>query len=111
MVFCILAIVALGLAAHMTRPTRADFEQMVEDAVRSRIAATELEQTDDIGNAFVLAGCKLRTTQCVDLLMATVHVDIQRGLLTTSLDYEGLKRRGHCIGAFGRFWCKGDKDL
>ena len=100
---------ALAVLAHLTRPTRAHFELMLEDAVRSRIAATEQEQTDDVGHAFVLAGCKLRTSQCVQLLMASMQVEVQRGLLTTSLNYEGLKRRGHCIGAFGRFWCRGDK--
>ena len=100
---------AVGVVAHLTRPTQAQFELMLEDAVRNRIAATELEQTDDVGHAFVLAGCKLRTAQCVQLLMASVKVEVQRGLLTTSLEYEGLKQRGQCIGAFGRFWCRGDK--
>ncbi len=108
LIAAIAALIAVAVAAHLTRPTRADFERMVDAAVRARIAATELEQADDIGNAFVLAGCKLRTTQCVELLMATVHVDIQQGILTSSLEYEGLKRRGRCIGAFHRFWCSSD---
>ena len=104
-VLLVLAAV-LAAAAVMTRPTGADFDAMVERALRDRIAAAEVGATGGTAvGTLALVGCKLRPDDCVRLLRGAMTVRVTRGVFTTRVEFEGLNRRGSCLGAFGRFWC------
>ncbi len=100
-------IVALaGIAAHLTRPGRADLEAMIDKAVREKVANTDLDTSGEPVATLALAACKLRPSDCAALVREAVKVKVEKGLFTSRARVEGLGREASCLGVFGRFFCR-----
>jgi hypothetical protein len=109
----LVAIVAIlllvGIAAAATRPGPAAFDAMLADAIRARIANTDIgANEDDAIGTIALAACKLRPTDCIEIVRQTLDVTFDEGLFVTRATVRGLSREASCIGAFTRFFCRGD---
>jgi hypothetical protein len=104
-VLLILAIAA-GVAM-LTRPGEAEFDAMLKEAVQQKIATTDIgSQGDDAIGTVALIGCKLRPTDCVNLLRDALDVTMTDHKLYTSFTVKGLKRETTCTGAFTKIWCQ-----
>ncbi len=104
--FLMLAGAVLALAAFATRPGPEAFEALLDRAVRARVADTDLDAGREPLPTLALAACKLRPTDCVQVLRQALEVTYDRRLLTTRATVRGLGRETTCIGVFGRFFCR-----
>lgn len=98
-------VVVVALIAVATRPNEKDFDRMLDAAVREKIATTDVDASGDALGTIALVGCKLRPTDCVRLLREALDVKITQSAFTTRVEFEGINRKGACIGAFRKFWC------
>jgi hypothetical protein len=106
LILALIVILGLaGLAAHLTRPGEAEFDAALDAAVRDRIARTDVGEGSDGPLAEIaLAACKLRPSDCIELLRRSMDVQFEERAFTTRATVEARDRRASCIGAFGRFW-------
>lgn len=106
LVLLVLAVGILGLAAHLTRPGEAQLSVLIDAAVRERVANTDIDASGDPVATMALAACKLRPSDCSDLVRQALEVRLERRAFTTRAVIKGLGRQTHCIGVFGRFFCE-----
>jgi hypothetical protein len=106
--FLILAalVVLVALAAAVTRPGPAEFDAMLDEAIRTRVANADLEARGDALPTLALAACKLRPSDCVAVVRQALDIHFDEGAFTTRVTVEGFRRSTTCTGAFGRFFCE-----
>lgn len=104
----LLAIIAiLAVAAWATRPGEAEFNALLKELIERKIATTDIGASgDDALGTIALVGCKLRPTDCVNLIRDSLDVTIAKHALHTSYSLKGLGREATCTGAFTRIWCE-----
>lgn len=95
----------LAGAAIATRPGPAAFDSMLEDAIRDRVANTDIDASGEALPTLALAACKLRPSDCVRLVRDTLDVRFDEELFVTRATVEGFGRTTTCTGAFTRFVC------
>lgn len=100
-----IALILLAVAAALTRPGPAEFDAMLEAAIRDRVANTDISAEGEPFGTVALAACKLRPSDCVRLVRQSLEVRFERRLLFTRATVEGFGRSVTCRGAFGRFVC------
>lgn len=100
-------VVLVALAAAVTRPGPAEFDAMLDEAIRTRVADTDLETGGDALPTLALAACKLRPSECVAVVRQALDVRFDERAFTTRVTVEGFRRSTTCTGAFGRFFCRG----
>ena len=104
--FLVILAIAAGVAM-LTRPGEAEFDAMLKEAVQQKIATTDIgSQGEDAIGTVALIGCKLRPTDCVNLLRDALDVTMTDHKLYTSFTVKGLKRETTCTGAFTKIWCQ-----
>lgn len=100
-------VLGLGVAAAATRPGEAEFDATLDQAIRDKVAKSDIgEGKGGPLSQVALAGCKLRPSDCVKLVRRALDVQFEEHTFYTRVAVEGLERRGSCIGAFGRFFCR-----
>jgi len=105
LVALVLILLVAGAAA-VTRPGPEQFDAMLGQAIRDRVANTDIgEGGGDAIDAVALAACKLRPTDCISLVRKAIDVRMDERVLYTVADVSGFGRDARCYGAFGRFWC------
>lgn len=110
LILILLAVVALvAVAAAFTRPGPAEFDAMLDTAIRDRVANTDLDSSGEALPTLALAACKLRPSDCVALVREALDVRFDEGVFVTRVAVEGLRHSTTCTGVFGRFFC--DKPL
>jgi hypothetical protein len=102
----LLVVLAAG-AAMATRPGPAEFDAMLDAAIRDRVANTDIGAQGEALPALALAACKLRPTDCVTIVRDTLDVRFEQRLFWTTARVEGWGREMTCRGAFTRFTCDG----
>lgn len=100
-------VVLVALAAAVTRPGPAEFDAMLDEAIRARVANTDLEAGGDALPTLALAACKLRPSDCAAVVRQALDIRVDERAFTTHVTVEGFRRSTTCTGAFGRFFCKG----
>ena len=106
LILILAALAALvAVAAIATRPGPAQFDAMLDDAIRHRVANTDIDASGETLPTLALAACKLRPSDCVRILRDALDVRFDEGLFLTRATVEGLGRTTTCTGAFGRFLC------
>lgn len=100
-------VVLVALAAAVTRPGPAAFDAMLDQAIRTRVANTDLQAGGDALPTLALAACKLRPSDCVAVVRQALDVRFEERAFTTRVTVEGFRRSTTCTGAFGRFFCRG----
>ena len=104
--FLVVLVIVAGVAM-LTRPGEAAFDAMLKEAVQQKIATTDIgSQGDDAIGTVALIGCKLRPTDCVNLLRDALDVTVKDQALYTSFTVKGLNRETTCTGAFTKIWCR-----
>jgi hypothetical protein len=98
-------IILVALAAAVTRPGPAEFDAMLDEVIRTRVANADLEAGGDALPTLALAACKLRPTDCVAVVRQALDVRFDERAFTTRVTVEGFRRSTTCTGAFGRFFC------
>jgi hypothetical protein len=106
LILLLLAALGLGIAAHLTRPGEAELAAQIEAAVRERVANTDLDASGDPVATVALAACKLRPSDCADLVRGVLDVRMERGPFATRAVIGGFGRETRCLGVFGRFFCR-----
>lgn len=94
-----------AVAAALTRPGPAEFDAMLDRAIRDRVASTDVDLSGEALPAVALAACKLRPTDCVRLVREALDVRFEERLLFTRATVTARDRTTTCRGAFGRFVC------
>ncbi len=102
----LILLVLIGIAAAITRPGPAEFDAMLERAIRDRVANTDIGADADLGPTIALAACKLRPSDCVALVRGSMDVAFDEGIFVTRARVKGLNRETRCLGVFGRFFCE-----
>lgn len=103
------ALVAIGLgAAFVTKPGAAEFDAMLREAIREKIATTDVGSGEDPFATIALVGCKLRPSDCFELVRGALEVRIEDRVVYTVAHVSGLGREARCTGAFTRFLCTED---
>jgi hypothetical protein len=105
LVILALLLALTGVAAALTRPGAAEFDAMLDRAIRERLAATDIDASREALPNVALAACKLRPTDCVGLVRAGLDVTFEQRAFHTVARVEGFGRSATCRGAFGRFVC------
>lgn len=110
-IVAILALLAiLAGAAVATRPGEAEFDAMLRTAVERKIATTDIGTESSEGGdpiaTIALVGCKLRPSDCVNLLRRALDVTVEAHAVYTRFTVKGLGRETTCTGAFTRIWCE-----
>ncbi|MEZ5777860.1 MAG: hypothetical protein R3E44_05815 [Paracoccaceae bacterium] len=105
----ILWVVVLALLvaviAWLTRPDIRDFDATLKTQVESLVAKTDVGDDGDPVATLALVGCKLRPTDCFDVIRETLDVQMEDRGLYTRFMVKGLGRETTCTGAFTKIWC------
>ncbi|MDW4551326.1 hypothetical protein R5H32_18370 [Defluviimonas sp. D31] len=102
-----LAGIAAG-AAWLTRPGSEAFDAHLRAGIEHRIATTDIGSEGDPVATIALVGCKLRPSDCFNLLRQSLDVTIEDRALYTRFHVKGLNHTASCTGAFTRIWCRED---
>ncbi len=102
----LLVVLVLG-AAWFTKPDAADAEAALREQVMMSVARQELGEGRSTGENLALAACKLRPSDCYDLLRSGLEVTYTDRKLFVQVDVTGFERQARCYGAFTRFFCPG----
>ncbi len=102
----LLVVLVLG-AAWLTKPEQADAEAALREQVMLSVARQELGEGRSTGENLALAACKLRPSDCYDLLRSGLEVTYTDRKLFVQVDVTGFERQARCYGAFTRFFCPG----
>lgn len=105
-------VVFVGLvagAAWATRPGVGDFDALLRAEIERNIAKKDVGGSDDPIATIALVGCKLRPTDCFDVIRSGLDVRVDDRTFYTRFEIKGFGREAICTGAFTKFWC--DKEL
>lgn len=101
-----LLVILLAVAAWLTRPGEAAFDDMLRDRLEVQIATADVDDAQDPIAAIALVACKLRPSGCFELVREGLEVSVEDRLLYTTIRAEGFGSRTVCTGAFTRLWCR-----
>ncbi len=107
MKYLILLLVLAAGAAFLTKPGEADAEAVLREQVMIGVATQEFDEARGTGGNLALAACKLRPSDCFDLLRSGLDVTYTDRTLFLQVDVEGFERKARCYGLYGRFVCPG----
>lgn len=96
-----------GGAAFLTKPAEADAEATLRDQLTLAVAREEIGEARGPAENIALAACKMRPTDCYELLRSVMEVTYTDKTLWLQVDVEGLGGRTTCYGAFAQFFCPG----
>ncbi|WP_347311323.1 hypothetical protein [Defluviimonas sp. SAOS-178_SWC] len=100
-----LAVIVAG-AAYATRPGMADFDALLRAAIERRIATTDVTTDGDALSTIALVGCKLRPSDCFNLVRKSLDVSAEDRTFFTRFTVVEGERRASCTGAFTKIWCE-----
>lgn len=101
----VVLILGIAAAAFATRPGPAEFDAMLDKAIREKVANSDIGENDNAFGTIALIGCKLRPSDCVQLARESLDLRFQDHTLYTRVTAEAFGRKVRCVGAFGRFRC------
>lgn len=107
MKYLVLLLVLAAGAAFLTKPSEADAEAVLREQVMIGVATQDLDEGRSTGENLALAACKLRPSDCYDLLRSGLDVTYSDQTLFLQVDVEGYERKATCYGVFGQFFCPG----
>lgn len=105
--FLILLMLAAAGAAYLTKPGAVEAELALREQVMQAVAMQELGEGQTAAQGLALAACKLRPTDCYDLLRSGIEMQVTDRTLFTRVEMQGFERQAVCYGAFTRFVCPG----
>lgn len=99
-------LIAVGaVAAWATRPGIDDFDALLKAELERRIATSDIGTEGDAVATIALIGCKLRPSDCFELVRETLDVKVEDKTFFTRFVVKGLGHEANCTGAFTRIWC------
>ena len=107
MKYLVLLLVLAAGVAFLTKPSEADAEAVLREQVIIGVATQDLGEGRSTGENLALAACKLRPSDCYDLLRSGLDVTYSDQTLFLKVDVEGYERKATCYGVFGQFFCPG----
>ncbi len=105
-ILIVVIVLVLG-GAWLTKPDEADAEAVLRDQVMIAVARQDLGEGRSTGENLALAACKLRPSDCYDLLRSGLEVSYTDRTLFLRVDVDGYDRRATCFGVYTRFVCPG----
>lgn len=105
--FLLVVVLATAGAAYLTKPGAVDAEVALRAQVMQAVEMQELGEGQTAAQALALAACKLRPTDCYDLLRSGIEMQVTDRTLFTRVDMRGFERQAVCYGVFTRFVCPG----
>lgn len=105
-IIILLSFVVLA-SAWLTKPDASDAEAALREEVMMAVARQELGEGRSAGGDLALAACKLRPSDCYDLLRSGLDVTFADRTVFVQVEISGFDRRATCYGAFTRFVCPG----
>ena len=105
-ILIVVMVLVLG-GAWLTKPDEADAEAVLRDQVMIAVARQDLGEGRSTGENLALAACKLRPSDCYDLLRSGLEVSYTDQKLFLKVDVSGFEREATCYGVFTRFFCPG----
>ena len=105
--YLILALILAVGAAYLTKPGEADAEAVLRDQVMMGVARQELGEGRGTAENLALAACKLRPSDCYELLRSGLDVTYTDKTFYLQVDVVGFERQARCYGAFTQFLCPG----
>lgn len=103
-------IVLLGIgatAAWLTRPKMDSFDALLKNAIENRIATTDIGAQSDAISTIALVGCKLRPSDCFDLIRNSIEVRMEDRTFYTRFTVTGFGRDATCTGIYTKLICSG----
>jgi len=101
-----LMILAAG-AAYVTRPGEESAEAALKDQLMQALDREEISPGRGAGANVALGLCKLKPTDCYQLVRAGIETRFTDHTLFTRFDMAGFGKTAQCIGAFTTFHCPG----
>lgn len=105
--YLVLLLIFAAGAAYLTKPGEADAEAKLREEVMIGVATQDLDAAQGTGAALALAACKLRPSECYDLLRSGLTVTYTDQTLFSKVEVEGFDRKATCYGVYTRFFCPG----
>ncbi len=102
----LLLIVLAAVAAWLTRPGEAAFDDMLRARLERQIATEDVDARSDPIAAIALVACKLKPSGCFKLMREGLEVTVEDRILYTTIRAEGFGARTVCAGAFTKLWCR-----
>lgn len=105
--FLIVLLVLAAGAAFVTKPSEADAEAALREQLMMAVAKEELGEGRSAAQSLALVACKLRPSDCYDLVRSGITAEFADKTLFVQFEMEGFDRVATCYGAFTRFVCPG----
>ena len=105
-------LVLVGLvagAAWVTRPGISAFDALLRAEIERNIAKKDIGSSDDPIATIALVGCKLRPSDCFDVIRGSLDVTVEDRTFYSRFQVKGFGNDTACTGAFTKVWC--DKGL
>lgn len=105
-------LVLVGLAAGaawITRPGVDAFDALLRAEIERNIARKDVGASDDPIATIALVGCKLRPSDCFDVIRSGMEVRVEDRTFYSRFQIRGFGNEAACTGAFTKIWC--DKGL
>jgi hypothetical protein len=105
----ILSLLTCGLllSLFVTKPSREDFDRELTSVLREAISASSLDNDNDILSNLTIAGCKLRTNDCMEILRKASSISSRDYIFWTRHDVSGPGTSIACWGLLKQFVCDG----
>jgi len=104
----LVCLVALLVAAFVTKPSEADIDRMLRERIAAEIESGAGLDPNDPAARIALGLCRVNQATCVELLRRVVSVEYEDELLYARINADLPGKGPHtCIGAFTRVVCPG----
>lgn len=100
----ILVALAAGVA-WVTRPGIDAFDALLRDEIERNIAEKDVGASDDPFATIALVGCKLRPSDCFDVVRSGLNVTVEDRTLYSRFHIKGFGNEAACTGAFTMIRC------
>ena len=97
------AVLAVG--AWLTRPGIAAFDALLRAEIEQSIAKKDVGASDDPFATIALLGCKLRPSDCFDVIRSGLDVTVEDRTVYSRFRIKGFGNETTCTGAFTKLWC------
>ncbi|MGB3316844.1 MAG: hypothetical protein WBB85_20840 [Albidovulum sp.] len=95
----------LAGAAWLTRPGIAAFDAHLRARIEQAVAQKDIGADDDPLATIALVGCKLRPSDCFDVIRGGFDVRLEDRAFYSRFQIEGFGNEASCSGAFTKIWC------
>ena len=107
MVRLLLILAVIAAIAWVTKPDETEAEATLREQLVLAVGRADVGESGSVGRDLALAVCKMRPSDCYELLRPEIETVYTDYAVFSRFDIEGLGKEATCYGLFTRFFCPG----